>query len=667
MLLAGNYTITLLDGWFMERVGSGSSGSGGGTATGGTTGKGGSTGTGGRGGRGGKGGSTSMGSAGEFDQGGETGSSGGSSGTAGSIGEGGSGPVEGSTTVDAFLLSDAVQFFSLFGGDDAFVNYQFQIGGEVIDFGHGRLHVGIDVIEDPSVCQSPEGVIDPRKVLIETNLAALDTVSLFDVLGALASNGGMNADPLLIHQKIYDSYASAENGRLSDAIHCDDQSVDGTATLNGFRIDCDRVEVRHFDDPENFFPTAFVNRMDLAPENGAHCGQQRIIFANNELGGRAFLIFEAQIPNPAPDLGIEGCRPLAQFWLEQNDISDPAARGARLAQAFISGDPGLVAQGFGPFYTAANLTVGSGQIRTNQFDQSPWTLREFKLALDGDNLSPIPFPTSEAPNGALWNEGAGLAQGPGCRASFLSAVDQLLTNDLSEMSFVVDSVCNDAESRNDFSQDYDSQLSNGFRSALEERLAGTGLNADDLANRAQFAGSCIGCHNESSGRFLGNGVFAPFSNDFVQVQEQFVSECPKGEGLCFEPSQGLTEVFLPSRLQVLGRVLDMPIIADPCDPNNGGTGGTSGSGGTSAGTAGVSSGAGPSMGGRSSGGRTGTSGSSNEAGAAPIAQEPVPAPEIVIEIPQADEPVEDMQEADQEIRKEYGERTLSGRSARTTH
>jgi len=66
--------------------------------------------------------------------------------------------------------------------------------------------------------------------------------------------------------------------------------------------------------------------MDLAPANGAHCGQQRMIFASNAQN-RMFFIIEAQVPNPAPELGIDGCLPLAQFWLDQNAIYDPFVRG----------------------------------------------------------------------------------------------------------------------------------------------------------------------------------------------------------------------------------------------------------------------------------------------------------------------------------------------------
>jgi hypothetical protein len=44
-----------------------------------------------------------------------------------------------------------------------------------------------------------------------------------------------------------------------------------------------------------------------------------------------------------------------------------------------------------------------------------------------------------------------------------------------------------------------------------------------------------------------------------------------------------------------------------------------------------------------------------------------PAPAIVIELPSVDEPVAQMQEEDAEIREEYGDLTLSGRSAKVTH
>jgi len=38
-----------------------------------------------------------------------------------------------------------------------------------------------------------------------------------------------------------------------------------------------------------------------------------------------------------------------------------------------------------------------------------------------------------------------------------------------------------------------------------------------------------------------------------------------------------------------------------------------------------------------------------------------------IELPPVDEPVDEMEERDDEIRRHYGEKTVSGRSARSTH
>ena len=717
VLLTGNYDVQLLDGWFIERIRGGSVGSGGSAGTGavgsggsagkigagGTfAGKGGSTGKGGKGGGIGKGGSTSkgggggnagefeeefggaFGSAGDFGVGGTgaVGGTGGSFGEAGGFGEGGSfavggGPGSGATggtfpdggvggtdvpgfpeVVEAQLVSDAIQSFFLFGFDEAFVRYTFHVGAEELDFEHGRLHIGIDIIENPEECETPEGVIDPARVLLETNLEALGSTSLRDVFDALASNAEMSGDGFRLYQEVIDSYASADQGVLADAVHCGDETTDGVPTLNGYPITCNRFEHNHIDDPEGFFATAFVNRMDLAPQNGAHCGQQRVIFSSNTFS-RMFMILEAQIPNPAPELGIQGCAPLAQFWLDQDSIDDAFVRGERLREAFLTGAPDLEAFGFGPFMTATNLTIGSGQIRTNQFDSFPWTLREFKLALDGASVTAIPFPVAESPPGLLWNENIDSPQGEACRESFLNAVGGLLTNDLNQMSFIVDDICKDSESRNDFSENYVSQLSEGFRGQLEERLLGTNLTPEDAANRAQFAGSCIGCHVEANGAFLGDGVTAPFSNDFVHVFE-FPSRCESEQGECFTPSPALRQAFLPSRMRVLGQVLDIPIVEDPC---NGGSGGIGGTGGTSVGGA-FSTGGFPGTGGFGSGaspgaGGFGTGGFFDEGS--------VPAPEVDIELPSVEESIVELQAEEEAIRDLYGEFTLSGKSAKSTH
>ncbi|HVZ35102.1 MAG TPA: hypothetical protein VG963_21900, partial [Polyangiaceae bacterium] len=77
----------------------------------------------------------------------------------------------------------------------------------------------------------------------------------------------------------------------------------------------------------------------------------------------------------------------------------------------------------------------------------------------------------------------------------------------------------------------------------------------DIAARARFAGSCIGCHQESSGAFLGAGVSAPFQFDFVHVSERAILPCDDGSGNCFAISDALRSSFLPHRQQVMASLL----------------------------------------------------------------------------------------------------------------
>ena len=471
--------------------------------------------------------------------------------------------------VAARLISDAVQRVTIESNEESFLFYAFAVGDGVIGFGPGRLNIGIQVIEEePEEPEEPTECDDPlaieRRALLDTTVGTTEAFSLREVFDTLANSEGFDGDGELIYQQIIDSYASTENARLETGGNCDEETTDGVPSLNGFPIECDRAEHLQFDLMDEFFATAIVNRIDLAPQNGAHCGQQRIVFASNALN-RMFFIFEAQIPNPEPEAGLLGCLPIAQFWGSLTEIEDSRIRGEGLRRAFLTGLPELAELGFGPFMTASNLTVGTGQIRTNQFDSSPWTLREFKLATDG-GLRAIRFPVAEAPNGQLWNDSIETPNGSECRDAFLRLVPELLSNNPAEWSFPVPDICKDAESRNNFSQAYAEQLASGnpegFASQLQQALEGTGLSPADFAARAQFAGSCIGCHSEANGRSLGNGVIGPFASSFVHVSESGLQDCRDGE--CFRISNALQTVFLPHRRSVFESLVPLPV--DPaCD------------------------------------------------------------------------------------------------------
>jgi hypothetical protein len=678
------YAVTLLDGWFLERFDvDGGGGTGGTTGTGGATSMGGAAGkagsgpigtagkgipfadgeepaTGGaaEGGEGpeapvgGKGGAFSMGGAGPTAG---TGNVGGSTvGGGGPIGQGEVVPFEQVRLVTE--LTPQTQFVFLFPQSDSFVNYHFRVGEDVVEFNQGNLHVSISV-DDVPACIPPEGVTRPERVLLDSNVTTTSVLTLRDALNALATNGGLEGDAELLFNQIYDSFSSAP-GQIPEAKHCGDETLAGVPVLNGFRIDCDRAETVQVGRIDGFRPTAFVNRIDLAAANGAHCGQQRIIFAAQD-APRSLMIVESQVPNPHPELGIQGCRPLADFWAAQSNIDDPLERGQRLRQAFLEGGaPGL--EDFGPFFRAENLTVGSGQIRLNTFNSDPWTLREFKLVQDGQSLGAVPFPVAESPNGRLWDETSGEPAGAACRDNFLSALDGVLTNDMSIMSFVVDGACKNSESRNDgATEDYRSHLKNSpqFRSQLEQKLLSVGsmLTPDDVANRARFSGSCIGCHMEARGVSLGGGVRSPEPQDFPMVLE-FTSSCGDDRSQsCFLPSQALTEVFLPGRMNVMAATFGN-VVPNPCD----GGGGGGGTGGTSGGFGGTFG-----MGGAVDVGGSASAGTGGSVVIPP--GEPVPAPVIDIELASADEPVEELREEDQEIRLEYGDVTISGKSAASTH
>ncbi len=543
--------------------------------------------------------------------------------------------------VNAALESDAVQNVSVFADSESFVFYTFRVGDNVINFGPGGVNVIFEVIEDGvgggDLCSNPDAA--RRSSVIETNLDALNFHTLRDAFDFMAINEGFGTDGETLYQQIIDSYASAENGQLDDAVHCDDELTDGEPSLNGYPIFCDRAERFQFDNLDFWVPTAFVNRFDLAPVNGAHCGQQRMIFANNQQG-RMFFILEAQIPNPDPDAGIEGCVPLAEFWAEQTQIEDAFARGARMFEAFFLGTSELAEHGFGPFVTASNYTVGSGQIRTNNFDDFIWTLREFKLSQDDGELKAIPFPVAESPHGRLWNDELDLPAGEECREVFLESAEGVLTGRPAQMSFVVPQACKDSESQNDFSQAYAEQMFNGSGALvdqLDELGANFGLNAGDIATRAQFAGSCIGCHVEANGAFLGNDFFAPFSLDFVHVGE-FTDRCPDG-GDCFAISQGLQDEFLPHRIDVLDSIVGVE-LPPQCQEETDADGGVD-------------------MPGEPSPAPTVPS--------TPSVPPPPPGAQPPAAIPDADVPVADLVEADETVREQIGGRTLGGQLATVNH
>ena len=420
------------------------------------------------------------------------------------------------------------------------------------------------------VCEEV-GELDPRRTLIETRQDVLEGFTLGEVLAAVATNAGLAPDALQTHDSLFDTYRLSSMGEL-DGPHCDDELVDGVSSLNGYPLICPRSEgaFAAFDQAlDGWFATAIVNRIDLAPADGSHCGEQRMIFANPNMVGRAFIILEAQIPNPSPECGVAACGPIAEHWVALDAVSDPDERAAALRAAFIEGDDTLEAAGFGPFMSADNLSFGTGQVRTNNFVTGPWTLREYKLVSHGEGAGARvrvqPVPVAASPHDTLWNDLAGDPQGPPCRQAMLDALPGLLVDDVATMGWVIPEACRSSESV-EFQDFYEDHLVSGtgsFSAAIDAQIQaldpGSPLGAADVARRAQFAGSCIGCHEHTNEISLGGGLTAPSSLGFVHVDEQILEPCDDGAS-CFAISPALSEHFLPSRQQAL---LDVRTLA--CD------------------------------------------------------------------------------------------------------
>ncbi|MGK3981481.1 hypothetical protein WME99_00480 [Sorangium sp. So ce136] len=438
--------------------------------------------------------------------------------------------------------------------------------------------------------------IEPLRSLILTKVTDPQAMTRFPlqfVLNQLIMRAGTfdEQTALDLYRRWWDFFNPSVGAQFPDAIHCDDQTnSEGFPALNGYRISCGRREGRlatsdpfDQDSPHFVEPIAVVNRFDLAPLDGSHCGEYRIVYAKKTAGiaDRNLFIFEAQLPNPHPECGLAACLPVAEFWARLSTL-DAAERANELETFFTVG---LLDAGFGPVLHPDNFADavhgpggrrGTGQIRTNQFMGNPgapgqvqpgqiWQLREFKIAKTpdgpngGDRLTFKPVTVKENPFGELF--GTNFDQSDfrytWFMDDFLESVDKLTTlsgdiNDI-QLKNSREALYNAGQSTVDDSNDYLNQLLPEFswlpnldlRDRIQAELVRLGRDSvftpADVANRATTQ-SCAGCHQLSAGDSLGNNVTWPVEDTprrFVHVKE---------DG---ELSTALTDFFLPHREGVL--------------------------------------------------------------------------------------------------------------------
>jgi len=338
--------------------------------------------------------------------------------------------------------------------------------------------------------------------------------------------------------------------------------------VNGFPMVCSTNEAG---DSEPFPPSSFqyhavglFNRFDLAPADGADCGEYRIVFArqHSDFGQEKTLIFESRLPNPSPELGLAGCRPIAEFWAELSDVTSLQERGDLLHDFYFQG-----ISGFPPAIHVDHFRreAGSGQIRTNSFlSITEWNLREFGLDVScGANceLSFVANPTDENPFIELSVDGSSDPRSQAFQDWFIAELapgEGLLTDDLNTMTFPVPEEFNGGQSRLPESRAFPLVVPNlsdnagpDFITRLEAELdsLGSPLSAKQVLDRANSM-TCNGCHSSSVGDDLG------FESNFADI-DRFrhvkltldTTDAPDGPRHLM--SDALKTEFLPFRRQNL--------------------------------------------------------------------------------------------------------------------
>ena len=410
----------------------------------------------------------------------------------------------------------------------------------------------------PVVTTCPVSGTSPFASLAVTDpevLARFGFARVFDRIRATAAVTPTQTS-VAIHQAWWRTFgASAAPG------DCDDPTIDP----EGYGLRCPRtpelalasVNPLSPASPVQFVPVGLFNRLDLAPADGRHCGEYRIVYALSlapgaPFGGRGFVIFEAALPNPTPARGVDACLPVARFWPALSAEPDPAVRAARLEQFYLTGGavPGFPAVVDAHHYglaDGATASFGAGQIRTNMFvDNLEWGLREFKLRrrctdpatcrLAVEHVAVKANPAEALFAGTHPRSAAFLAGFVAQLPNLLGADAATLALDVPELADTFESVSTPASAN----VRYAARASVATRADLQRGLIvrGSSLTTTNVLARATTQ-TCAGCHEVSSNVDLGGGLRWPPSNGFTQIDERG------------QLSPALLDSFLPHRLDLL--------------------------------------------------------------------------------------------------------------------
>jgi hypothetical protein len=428
---------------------------------------------------------------------------------------------------------------------------------------------------------APPSRIDPRRSLVVTDLTILARFPLERVLNQLVYQSRI---PGLTALELFHQWWDTQNPRPGQGFGlCCDDTVDATGSpvINGFPYSCRpapsegvQASTDPFADPDSnlnaYLPVGLFNRFDLAPSDGSHCGEYRIVYAKrsgmSDALARNLVIFEAVLPNPHPKQGLKGCKKIVNFWAGLTQLDDVNQRADQLESFYFYGSRGVPPVVHVDHYGGNGASLG--QVRTNQFLKAPaftWSLREFKLVRSCSGkvctaLRFIPVTDKSNPFGPLFQPNATHPEAGNFQEFFPTQVEGLAAGSLTAIDAEAPDAYNTAQSQasgtteNDYAAQFSAEPS-ALRASIQAQLAalGSSLTPDEIVLRAQ-ALSCAGCHRFNNNVAVGGGLIWPSSLGFTHVTER-ETETIDGQ-LGFRISPALVAVFLPHRQQILENYLN---------------------------------------------------------------------------------------------------------------
>ena len=412
--------------------------------------------------------------------------------------------------------------------------------------------------------------IDSRRSLAVTDQSILLSFTFQELIERLVgplSPGATTA------QGFFNQWWDTQNASpgFGSGWHCDNPGT----RFNSFPYECPRFEgtqagTNPFVVPANnsgYLPIGIFNRFDLAAVDGSDCGEYRIVFARRSglasATTRNLVIFEANLANPHPDRGLFGCVRVAEFWRDLTTDNSTASRAAKLHDFYYEGLPGFL-----PVVHPNNYGARAdrkGQIRSNQFMQFQWMLREFKLSevelCSGTGLCTttiMPETVKTNPSATLFTD-APTRLNARFQDELITQMPLLAVADINRFNFEPSARFLTGQSEENPgappADKYATAAGPLFKAAIQTKLTAIGspLTPTQVLNRVQ-ALSCNGCHLFSNNQDVGLPQNWPSSQTFTHVSERATEASPDG-GTRFQLSPALTGTFLPHRNTVLTNFL----------------------------------------------------------------------------------------------------------------